>query len=69
MGTMSDAGKKRLGGHEGRRNARLKAPIVHRGTLVRNIPAYEAVSEEGVELVHNTAMRIVEEIGVEFRDK
>lgn len=69
MGTMSEAGKKRRGGHEGRRNARLKAPIVHRGTLVRNIPTYQVVNEEGVELIHNTAMRIVEEIGVDFRDR
>ena len=59
---------KRRGGRAGRRAARVDAPAVLKPTLVRNIPVYEAVSEEGVELIHTLAMRIVEEIGVDFRD-
>lgn len=66
--SMADAEGKRRGGGAARRAARLNAPVVHKPTLVRNIPVYEVINEEGVELIHDLAMRIVEEIGVEFRD-
>ncbi len=60
--------KPRRRGRSTRRAARMEAPIVHHPTLVRNIPLLEIVNEEGVELIHDLAMRIVEQVGVEFRD-
>ena len=59
---------RRSGGRTGRRQARLKAPIVYRPTLVRKIPVYELLNAEGVALIHETAMTILEEIGVDFVD-
>jgi trimethylamine:corrinoid methyltransferase-like protein len=56
----------RSGGRAGRREARLHAPIVHRPTLVREIPFCELLSAEGVALLHETAMTILEEIGIGF---
>ena len=35
---------------------------------MRNVPVYEVVNAEGVEQIHDLAMRIVESIGVDFRD-
>jgi len=67
MGTMAQRMPRRRG-REAKRNARLNAPIVHLPTLVRRVPVYEVVGREGEELVHDLAMRMVEEIGVEFRD-
>ena len=37
-------------------------------TLVRDIPVYEILKSEGVELIHDASMRILEEVGIEFRD-
>jgi trimethylamine--corrinoid protein Co-methyltransferase len=51
-----------------RREARLNAPVVHHPTLARNVPVFEVANEEGVELIDELAMRIVEQLGVEFRD-
>ena len=51
-----------------RRKARLEAPIVMLPTLERNIPLYEVLDEEGVELIHDASMRILEEVGIDFRD-
>ena len=51
-----------------RRKERINAPIVMLPTLVRNIPVYEVLNEEGVELIHETSMNILEEVGIEFRD-
>ena len=63
------SGGRRSGGRAARREARLRAPIVHRPTLVREIPVYELLNAEGVALVHETAMTILEEIGIEFNDE
>ena len=37
-------------------------------TLVREIPVYNLVPDEAVELIHEESMRILEEVGCEFRD-
>ena len=58
----------RKGGRAARRAKRLNAPIIHHPPLTTNVPLYEVASAEGVEQIHETAMRIVEEIGVEFRE-
>jgi len=58
----------RKGGRSARRAARVNAPIVHHPALVPNIPLYEVVNAEGIEQIHDLAMRIVENIGIDFRD-
>ncbi len=66
--SMAEGEGTRRGGRAARRAARVNAPVVHKPTLVRNIPVYEVVNGEGVELIHQLAMRIVEDLGVDFRD-
>ena len=51
-----------------RRKARLEAVPIMLPTLVRNIPLYEVLNEEGEELIHDATMKILEEVGIEFRD-
>ena len=58
----------RKGGRSARRAARVNAPVIHQPPLMRNVPVYEVVNAEGVEQIHELAMRIVEHIGVDFRD-
>jgi trimethylamine--corrinoid protein Co-methyltransferase len=65
--TKPSKGRKR-GGSAGRRAAREKPPIIHHPTLVREIPVHELLNAEGVALVHETAMTILEEIGIGFND-
>jgi trimethylamine---corrinoid protein Co-methyltransferase len=57
----------RGGGREGRRALRA-APQVAFPTLVRNIPTYELLPAEAVELIHEESLKILEEVGCEFRD-
>ena len=62
------SGQGRRGGRKARREERATAPLVFFPTLVRNIPVYEVLDEEGVELIHDASMGILEEVGIEFRD-
>ncbi|MEX2647540.1 MAG: trimethylamine methyltransferase family protein [Alphaproteobacteria bacterium] len=55
-------------GREARRQERLHAPVVQRRTLVREIPLYELLDAERLEIVHDASMTILEEIGIDFRD-
>jgi trimethylamine--corrinoid protein Co-methyltransferase len=58
---------RRGGGREGRRAMRAK-PVVSFPTLVRQIPVYEIAPAEAVELIHEESVKILEEVGIEFRD-
>jgi trimethylamine--corrinoid protein Co-methyltransferase len=58
----------RKGGRAARRTKRINAPIVHNPALIPNVPVYEVANAEGVEQIHELAMRIVEDIGVDFRE-
>lgn len=58
---------RRGGGREGRRAMRA-APMLSFPTLVRNIPTYEILPAEAVEIIHDESMKILEEVGCEFRD-
>ena len=58
---------RRGGGRLGRKALR-SAPIASFPTLVRNIPVYEIVPDEAVELIHDELLKILEEVGCEFRD-
>lgn len=59
----------RRGGTASRRAERASAPIVQQRYITREIPLYELVGSEGVELLHEESMTILEEIGIEFRDE
>ena len=58
----------RKGGRTARRAKRINAPIIHNPPLNPNIPVYEVANLEGVEQIHSLAMKIIEEIGVDFRE-
>lgn len=60
--------RRRGGGAAARRQSRLKAPIVYPRTTIRNIPAYEILSSDGIEAIDDYALRILETVGVDFRD-
>ena len=71
MEQLDEAGPKkrqRSGGAAGRRQARLRAPLVYPKTTVRKIPTYEVLSTDGLEAIDDHALRILETIGCEFRD-
>src|SRR5258706_16288887 len=59
----------RRGGTASRRAERASAPLIQERYITREIPLYELISEEGVELLHEQSMTILEEIGIEFRDE
>jgi len=61
--------RRRLGGSKGRHAAIANKPIVHHPSLQRKIPIMEVTNQEGVELIHDFAMRTVEQIGCEFQDE
>jgi trimethylamine--corrinoid protein Co-methyltransferase len=65
--TVETATQRRTGGREGRRALRARA-IASFPTLVRQIPVYEIVPDEAIELIHDESCRILEEVGCEFRD-
>src|SRR5512134_2115314 len=58
---------RRSGGREGRKALRA-APQLSFPTLVRNIPTYDMLPGEAVELIHEESLKILEEVGCEFRD-
>ena len=59
---------RRAGGRDGRRALR-SAPMISLPTLVRDIPTYELLPSEAVELIHLESVKILEEVGCEFRDE
>jgi len=59
--------QRRGGGRIGRKALR-GAPVASFPTLVRKIPVYQIVPDEAVELIHDESMKILEEVGCEFRD-
>jgi trimethylamine---corrinoid protein Co-methyltransferase len=65
--TQPTAHGRRGGGREGRKAMRA-VPQVSFPTLVRNIPTYDLLPAEAVELIHEESLKILEEVGCEFRD-
>ncbi len=63
------AARQRRGGRAARRKERVGAPIVQKRYITRRIPLYELLDEAGLELIHDTSMQILEEIGIDFRDE
>ena len=58
----------RRGGRGARRAERLGTELRTLPGLHYRMPVYEVLNEEGVELIHDASCRILEEIGIEFRD-
>src|SRR5262245_56701616 len=67
MSKQVSAHGRRSGGREGRRTLRARA-VPSFPPLVRNIPVYEIVPDEAIELIHDESVKILEEVGCEFRD-
>ncbi len=60
--------RRRAGGREARRAAREESTAISTPYLMRTIPPYEIMSEEGLEIIENNADIILEEVGIDFRD-
>lgn len=60
--------RRRTGGREARRAAREEATTSSTPYLIRSIPPYEIMSEDGLEMIENNADIILEEVGIDFRD-
>jgi trimethylamine--corrinoid protein Co-methyltransferase len=58
---------RRAGGRVGRKALR-SLPVISFPTLVRKIPVYDIVPDEAIELIHEESLKILEEVGCEFRD-
>jgi trimethylamine--corrinoid protein Co-methyltransferase len=61
--------RRRQGGSKARREAVASAVIKHHPEIRRQIPVMEVCNQEGVERIHEFAMRVAEEIGCEFQDE
>ena len=66
--TGSSERARRHGGSSERRAARANPAIFHNPPIERKIPLFEVTNREGVELIHDFAMRIVEQVGCVFQD-
>jgi trimethylamine--corrinoid protein Co-methyltransferase len=64
---LTEQTHRRGGGRLGRKALR-SAPVTSFPTLVREIPTYQMVPDEAVELIHQESLAILEEVGCEFRD-
>ena len=59
----------RRGGRRARRAERTGRTLRALPALVRRIPVYEVLNEEGLETIHEASLDILEEIGIDFRDE
>ena len=59
---------RRSGGRAARLAARAQPKTVQLAYLTRNLPYYEVLSTEGLEIIEHNADTILEEIGIDFRD-
>lgn len=61
--------RRERGGRQARRQLRSQGPHgLHRPYIVRKIPPYDILSEENLVRIEQAADRILEEVGIEFRD-
>ena len=67
-GAAGRGGRRSQGGAEARRAARRGGPVEQLRYITREIPVFEVLSEEGLEIIESNAETILEEIGIEFRD-
>lgn len=60
--------RRRSGGRNVRRTARIQLREPMLPWLQRNVPAVEVIDAEGVERIHDASMRVLETTGIDFRD-
>ena len=58
----------RRGGREARRAVRQSTAVRSLPALKRRLPLYDVLTPEQIDRVHDTAMRVLEGIGIEFRE-
>ena len=58
----------RRGGRASRREARSAVDFNAWPVLERKVPVYEVLSEDRLEALHRASLRLLQEIGIEFRD-
>ena len=69
MSEVAEKRSRRGGGRDARRTLRSGgATQLSTPYLVRHVPLYEMLSDEGAEIIENNAEIILEEIGIEFKD-
>ncbi len=56
------------GGAEARRAMRTSGAVKQMSYIKRTLPEYEVIGEEGLSLIEANAEKVLEEIGIEFRD-
>jgi trimethylamine--corrinoid protein Co-methyltransferase len=66
---FTTGGARRSGGREARRAARLHAVAAKVPFITRTLQPFEVLSEEGLSLIEHNADRILETVGIEFRDE
>ena len=60
--------RRRTAGREAKRAARKQAPEATAAYIKRNIPYFEVLNEEALELIEHNAETVLEEIGIEFNE-
>ena len=60
--------RRRAGGREARQKARQTPSAPRIPYIKRNVPVYNILDDEGLQLIENNADTILEEIGIEFKD-
>lgn len=70
LADMADAGEGRRErrGRDARRAARARPKTAHAPYIVRRIPTFDVMSDEGLEIIEGNADTIMEEVGIDFRD-
>ena len=63
---MSDAGRR--GGRDARRAARTAPAVRALPVLERKVPTYEVLSADQLEHLHEASLRLLEEMGIDFRE-
>lgn len=62
------SGEGRRGGREARRAVRTSVAVRSLPALQRRIPHYEVLSPDQLERIQETALRLLETVGIEFRE-
>ena len=68
MSSQQNRRGRRGASREARRAQRLAAQASVQTSIERLVPFFEVIDEEGLELIEHNADRVLEEIGIEFRD-
>jgi trimethylamine--corrinoid protein Co-methyltransferase len=64
----ASSGRRARGGAEARRAARTQSAVRQAGFIRRNIPLYQPFSDDQLSLIEANADRVLQEIGIDFRE-